>query len=698
MGGGRYTIDFGREVVGDIELTMSTGSRRDIRVMLGEQLKADGTAKYELSTKNTYDETWTFQGTRLTFAGYSVKAFRYVTLANVPGTFTADDIRALSTTVPDSGQTGTTTTDQDLANDVLALSAYTHQEGAQDTVTDSVTRERRPYEGDQLIYQAFGGDVTSDVTADRNTWNYLLAEPSQFTEYRLMSILGAHTDFMRTADAGYIRSIYDQLQQRLNVVHRDPATGLVRAAPGLADLVDWPYTETQGFDGSGTTYKTVINAFAYRAYSDMADLAAGIGRSGDASMYAAQAEGLRSAIIDRLWSDKYQGFVDGLDASGNVVDHHLPQDDYVALALGVVQDEPVEETLTSAVAEEGGQAAGSIYMAYFFYTGLARSGHGNLALQILLKSDTTDVRTYAHVLKDLDATMTPEAWTEESKSNMSYSHVWGTGGGSGLYDAVFGLDPTSPGYRDYDLTIDLGPLTSASGTIPTLRGSILVDAERDGRQISVSTDVPSGSTASVRFAHADPAEDLSVDGGDPVAGDQMVKLASGHHVLTLSSPFTLTTTLADGSTSVASLAGETNGWVATGSPLRSLAIDAGEDGGIEVSVRASDGDWTDFLSGDAAGTPTGQPVAAIRLRATSTPGQDHDVHYRVLTRLHGWLGWATEGEVVGTAWPGDSIIGIQVRLDAPDDDTDGAPTFLAVGPTGSLAVQPGVTSHVADTL
>lgn len=665
LGEGQYAVDFGKEIVGDIQLTVSAETRTGVRIMLGEELNADGTAQYALNTGNTYDETWTFLGSNVSFAGYSLRAFRYATISNYPGELTTEDISALSTTVPSTGRDEPLQTDQSLANAVVELSEHTQEEGTQELITDSVTRERAPYEGDLLIYQDLAGYLGSDMTITRNTWNHLLTSPSQYTEYRLMSILGIHEDYMQTADTQYVESVYGRLQELLETVTINPFIGLARTSGGTTDLVDWTRAETPEYDFAGTTYKTAVNIFAYKAYADMADLAEAIGRDAEASSYGAQARSLRTAINTRMYSSSARSFLDGLDSVGIPIDHLSRQDDYLALAFDVIDDPQVRDALAASIAGQGRQEVGSIYMAYFFYHGLARAGYGDAATQILLKSDADDIRTYAHVLDVLGATMTPEAWSEGSKSNLSYSHVWGTGGGSGLYDAVLGVTATRPAYATYDISVDLGPLTSASTGIPTVRGMISIAARRSGDgSLRIDTRVPSGSTASLRIARAAPTSELTVDGGTAVSGDQTVDLQSGTHTLVLRSPTTLRTTLADGTTSVPSLNGEVNSWVTSDSALCSLDLQGLGGMSFEASVRSATGSWSKFRSGKAQTDDT-HPIATVRLRTatSSTPG--HSLSYRVMTADQGWLGWAREGAATGTTDQGDAIIGIQVVLNGP---------------------------------
>jgi hypothetical protein len=531
------TVDFGKEVLGDIQLHASASTSAPVRLMLGEELDDDGMARHSLRTGNDYDETWTFSGTDTTFAGYSLKGFRYATVCGYPGVLGTDDIWALSTSIPLSGA-GSLTTNSDLANAIVTLTTDTQLAATQDTIVDSVTRERAAYEGDLLVYDAMAGYLGDDLAASRNTWNRLLNAPSDYTEYRLAAVLGVHTDYLRTADTSYVRSVYDHLQTALDAVTVDPILGLVRSSGATTDIVDWPSAEVEGDSLDAVTYKTVVNVFAWRAYADMADLARAVGREAEADRYAETASVLRDTINNTLYSEDRGHFIDGLTALGLPVAHDIAQSDYTALALGVVEDPDRIATMVEEITEQDAQVTGSIYMAAYFYEGLAVNGAGDTALDILLKEDRDDVRSYAYVLDVLGATMTPEAWDPSIKNNMSFSHAWGTGGGSGLFNAVFGIRPTSPAYATYDLSVSLGPLENAEASVPTLRGDISVTARRGlvRQDIEVTTTVPSGTMARFSFPEANADSLIIVDGETRGTGTETVMLEPGEHTAVLLSP------------------------------------------------------------------------------------------------------------------------------------------------------------------
>ena len=329
---GSYTVIFEKEILGDIQLTASAPKKTGIRITLGEEISG-GKAVAPMRTGNRYDETWSFQGDTVTYTGTSLKGFRYVTIYGYPGSLTESEISGIQTGVVDGGETASFSSDQQLLNQIFDLTNYSYQATAADTISDSITRERRPYEGDNLVTQDLAYSVSEDYLTARNTWNYLLANPTQYTEYRLMSAIGIRQDYLQTGDAKYLSQVYDQVKDLVSgAVTCDSSLALVSGSSGLVDLVDWPRSEVSDFDFASTRYKAAINIFAYATYDSLAQIAEVTGHALDASFYSSRAETIKQSVLSRFYDPRTKAFRNGLTATGSPVSSYSIQNTYFALA------------------------------------------------------------------------------------------------------------------------------------------------------------------------------------------------------------------------------------------------------------------------------------------------------------------------------------------------------------------------------
>jgi len=118
------------------------------------------------------------------------------------------------------------------------------------------------------------------------------------------------------------------------------------------------------------------------------------------------------------------------------------------------------------------------------------------------------------------------------------SHGWGSNVVVEIRRELLGVDPTGPGYVTFDVTPPRAGLASASGRVPTPRGSILVAWHRGSSPRSSTLDltVPANTTATVRLATANP--NRVTEGHRPlnrVAGVQLVGTEHGDAVLRVGS-------------------------------------------------------------------------------------------------------------------------------------------------------------------
>ena len=66
----RYFLDFGRTVVGGLQLTLDGAGGEPVEIRLGEELTSPNVVDYTLRTGNTYRDVWTLRpGTQTLTSG-----------------------------------------------------------------------------------------------------------------------------------------------------------------------------------------------------------------------------------------------------------------------------------------------------------------------------------------------------------------------------------------------------------------------------------------------------------------------------------------------------------------------------------------------------------------------------------------------------------------------------------------------------
>lgn len=94
--------------------------------------------------------------------------------------------------------------------------------------------------------------------------------------------------------------------------------------------------------------------------------------------------------------------------------------------------------------------------------------------------------------------------------------------------------------------------------------------------------------------------------------------------------------------------------------------EAGSD--IELSALVDGHSWQGYTTGTAGTTGQFKPIQALKVRLTGPIANTYDVWYRAQCEQYGWLGWAKNGEPVGTEGYGYRMEAVEILL-VPKDGT-----------------------------
>lgn len=468
---GHYFVDFGRTWVGGVKYDVLSGTAGNtVEVRFGEVTSAANTVRYQLSTGNTYQDVYTMRGGSQTFRTWGMRVFRYVEIIGAPEPITVDNLKALALVYPFDAAATFTASDVNLQS-VWQLSKNTIEALNVNFYTDSWTRERADYEADAYLQLLSTLYLANDLSLGRYSIDYFKSNRTWPTEWPLYVILAVHDAWRQTGETQQLRDAYASLKTKLPDAWFDEQTQLIRKSTGSSgcssttdcDIVDWPQSQRDGFVFQ--QYNTVVNALSYRAYRDMAEIAAAIGETGDATIFATRANALRAAINSRLYTSSSGKYVDGMDGSGTLVDHYALHSSAFALAFGV-PEEAEAPRVADYVASRG--MACSVYCAAFLINGLYSAEHGQAALNLLT---STEVSSWMNMIR-LGAGSTAEAWDPSMKSNLTYSHPWAASPAFLVPSGLFGIQPLEAGYARFQVKPRSGDLASASVTVPTVRGTI----------------------------------------------------------------------------------------------------------------------------------------------------------------------------------------------------------------------------------
>ena len=502
LANGDTVIDLGYEVVGGIRVTFDLPAAATVKVYYGEQLNEDGSVKYEMLTKNVYEETWTLVAGKQTVETIDLLTYRYVQISGCPADITPEMVKGLEVRAAFDDEASDFSSDNALLNDIYELVKRTIKLTTQDLYVDSQSRERLAYEGDLIINLLASYAFGTDYSIGRFSNEYLMTHRTWPAEYFLFSTISALDDYMTTGDGASLNAYYDIIKTRTFTESFNEEIGLLASdtsTPSSVEnsvLIDWPHSERDGFDTS-VTFNTVLNAVAVANYEALTQIAVLTGHSADALRYEQLAQTIKEAMIDKLYNEETGAFCDGLYASGTPSDHYSQHATAYALAFGIYEDQTMANEMAKAAAGSG-EIRMSVYGSFFLLKGLYESGNGALANKVLLNEDASEgARTWAYMLYTLGATITTEAWNSTNKTNMTMSHPWGAAPAYAIMSGIFGITPTSAGYATFDVRLQTEGIGKGSLTVPTVKGDVTVAFDSTGATYTAVVKVPANTQATI---------------------------------------------------------------------------------------------------------------------------------------------------------------------------------------------------------
>ena len=515
VGGGDYFADFGLDWFGKLQLRItSPAAGRIVTVMMGEkEFPADHVdvhpggciAFYETQIVlrrglHLYDVALPRPDARRMPASIgAVMPFRYAQIIGSPSSLTSRDVIQVRVHYPFSRNAAQFTSSSHTLDAVWHLCHHSIEATSFCGIFADGNRERRPYEADDLIAELDWFTNTTDTTLPAMTDRYLIYHPTWPTEWIMQSVLMAWYDYLYTGDTTLLRDNYAALKAKtltalerpdglISTVNPPVSKAVLRSIyrhKPIRDIVDWPPNQRHGY--VMRPINMVVNAFHYRSLVLMARIAGALGHAKDQRFFESRAELLR-ATIDRLLLDATTGlYIDGIGTR-----HSSEHANLFALAFGLAPRAD-QSRIADFLVKQG--MGCSVYPAQYLLEALYVAGRGEAALKLMLSHGR---HSWMHMLQE-GSTITTEAWTFRSKPNEDWNHVWGSAPANIIPRFLMGIRPLTPGFSKALIAPQPGDLTTATITVPTVRGTITESWERKAGDIGMTVTLPTGMTARIQL-------------------------------------------------------------------------------------------------------------------------------------------------------------------------------------------------------
>lgn len=536
-GNGNYFVDFGRDGFGYLTLRLNGAyAGQSLTVKFSEHATGQTVVDAGGSTTNP-DTTQTvvaLQNGDVTYrirtpdvsgngvhvdgwAGGVVTPFRYVELLNCPAVAAAD-LRQHVLHVPFSDKAAAFSSSDATLDAVWEMCRYSMKATTFAGVYVDGDRERLPYEADAYINQLGHYYTDREFTTARYSYEWLLDHSTWPTEWKLHFPLMAWADYLYTGNTEALAVNYNRIVSHVSQYHPSVrADGILSHSTN--NIVDWPAGERDGY--VLTAENTVVNAFCYKSWRILADMAGVLGKTADQASFTSRADLLESNFNSVFWNgSQYK--------DGSSTPHVSAHANFFPLALGLTP--PDKQAALDFIKTR--RMACSVYGAQYLLDALFDGGEADHAIGLMKDKSTTYDRHWWNMIAK-GSTIAMEAWGNNHKPNQDWNHAWGAVPANIIPRHVLGLQPLTPGFATAQVKPQLGTgdgthgLTRASGVIPTIRGPVEISVENAPSDFRLTLKTPGNMSVRVLV----PTKGLANPGLIVNGARVTVPVVDGHLVL-----------------------------------------------------------------------------------------------------------------------------------------------------------------------
>lgn len=533
---GVYVFDMGQNFSGVARIHVRGPKRTRVVLRYGEDLYSDGQINVMTSVagqiksgnggpgapqvawqQDTYilkgvgQEVWS---PRFTFHG-----FRYVEVTGWPGRPSLDDIEGLRMSA-DVEQAGTFTSSNTMFNQLYKNIKWTFRNNMFSVQSDCPAREKFGYGGDLFC------------TCDAFIYDFNMAGFYKKTlqdEVNDQRPLGGFTEtapYVGIADSGpgdksgplgfqisfayLMKQLYDFYgDKRLIAKYFDAFKKQVEFLKNNAEnyLSDADLGDHESLEKPSKEFTASL--FYYQHAKLIAEFAALLGKSADAEKYAALADKIRGAVIQRFYV-KHTGKFDTGTQSAQAF----------GLWYGLAAEGEKEKSLNLLLDDIGkhdGHLTTGIFGTKMLLDVLRREERNDVAYRMV------DKRTFPGwgYMIDHGATTLWETWAY-SDNVFSQDHPMFGSVNEWFYRSLLGINAGAPGFKRIIIKPQPGgDLTFVKGSYLSVMGPIRSEWRREGRRFSLHVEIPANTTAEVWLPAGD-SSNIS-EGGKPIKEIQGIR-------------------------------------------------------------------------------------------------------------------------------------------------------------------------------
>ena len=405
------------------------------------------------------------------------RAMRYA-LVECVGDISIDGVTLLSE-MKDVKQRGSFECSDTLINRIWQVGAYTLHLTDREVMIEGIKRDRWMWSGDAIQSYLMNYYAFFDTPVVKRTiWALRGKDPVQqhintILDYTFFWFNSIYDYYLYTGDAAFVRQIYGRMKSMMDYVQgRLNQRGMVEGQRGDWVFVDWSPRDMSK-DGE-LAFEQLVYLRSLQTMQQCAEL---MGERDDMKRYGDAAKQLHSQILPTFWNQN-KGALIHHTRNGRQEQELTRYANIFAVLYDLLDEQQRTSVLHHVLLNDSVMEITTPYMRFYELEALCALG---LQQEVL-----NEMRSYWGGMLAQGATTFWETYDPKegyperlgmygNRYGKSLCHAWGASPVYLLGKYYLGVQPTKPGYAEWEMHPCLGDLKWMKGDVPTPHGNIHIE-------------------------------------------------------------------------------------------------------------------------------------------------------------------------------------------------------------------------------
>ena len=480
---GSLLVDFGKESMGYLVLEDIQGEGL-VEIYYGES-REEALDKEHCETLDKFEVS----GSR--FQVPESKAFRFVYIeTDVTIGKIAMDYEYLPF---DDKKSGSFRCNDEELNRIWEVGAYTMDLTTREFFMDGIKRDRWTWSGDAIqsylmnYYLRFDLDCVKRTIRQLRGKDPVTAHVNTIMDYTFYWFKSVLDYYLYSGDEAFVQEMYPRMKTLMDYcLGRVNAEGMAEGQPDDWIFVDW--VDFPMHKRGVLAFEQILFCKALETMAMVAPLASSQEGKAESAYYQELADALRKKVKTLFWDEGKKAFLHAIE-DGQMNPQITKFPNMFAILYDFVPEEDKEKLMQTVMLNKKIEPITTPYMRFYELAALCQMGYQDEVLP--------EIKGYWGGMLREGATSFWEKYNPEESGTQhlamygrpygkSLCHAWGASPVYLLGKYFLGVNPTKPGYIEYEIKPTLGGLEWMEGEVPTPFGKICV--KMDAHNVTVKSD------------------------------------------------------------------------------------------------------------------------------------------------------------------------------------------------------------------